>query len=56
MAIIYQALSINKRNEVRLCECTHKPGFNFAVTVNGSIKGYATHIGDAYRLYNELAR
>lgn len=56
MAVVYQTRSITNNDEVRLCECDHRPGYTHLVMVNGAIKCYADNIRDAYRMYNELAR
>lgn len=56
MAVIYKTRSISSCDEVKLCECDHKPGYTHLIMVGGKIRAYADNIRDAYKLYNEYAR
>ena len=42
--------------EVKLCKCTHRPGFSYALYIENHLTSYFDNIRDAYREYNFNAR
>lgn len=56
MVQLYKTISKTNGQIVKLYECNIKKGFTHAIFVNNREYAYLDNLGDAYRLYNDLAR
>ena len=55
MAQIYHTISLESKDEVRLCERTTHSGLRYVIFRGSLIVGECDFFGDANRLYNKIA-